>query len=119
MSHRARSDGCVDEKTASLARLAALVALRAAPASYKRSVDTAIAAGATAEDMVDTLTAVAPTVGLARVVSAAPGLALALGYDIDRALESNDDLRDWSRVRRPSSCMRVIASLRDETPSFR
>ena len=64
-----------------------------APASYKRSVDTAIAAGATAEEMVDTLTAVAPTVGLARVVSAAPGLALALGYDIDRALESIDDLR--------------------------
>jgi hypothetical protein len=30
----------------------------------------------------------APTVGLARVVSAAPKLALALGYDLDAALEA-------------------------------
>jgi 4-carboxymuconolactone decarboxylase len=83
----------VDEKTASLARLAALVALHAAPGSYERGVGAALAAGATADEVVDTLTAVAPTVGLARVVSAAPGLALALGYDIDRALEEVDDLR--------------------------
>jgi hypothetical protein len=47
--------------------------------------------------VVDTLTAVAPSVGLARVVSAAPGLALALGYDIDRALESLDDPRRAGR----------------------
>ena len=80
----------MDEKTASLARLAALVALHAAPASYERGVGAALAAGATADEVVDTLTAVAPTVGLARVVSAAPGLALALGYDIDHALESHD-----------------------------
>ena len=80
----------MDEKTASLARLAALVALHAPPASYERGVGAALAAGATADEVVDTLTAVAPTVGLARVVSAAPGLALALGYDIDHALESHD-----------------------------
>ena len=86
---RPRSDGCVDEKTASLARLAALVALHAAPASYERGVGAALAVGATADEVVDTLTAVAPTVGLARVVSAAPGLALALGYDIDRARSSH------------------------------
>ena len=34
--------------------------------------------------------AVAPTVGMARVVSAAPELALALGYDVDAALEARD-----------------------------
>ena len=87
----------MDEKTASLARLAALVALHAAPASYERGVGAALAAGATADEVVDTLTAVAPTVGLARVVSAAPGLALALGYDIDRALESHDNPHRASR----------------------
>jgi hypothetical protein len=32
---------------------------------------------------------VAPAVGLGRVVSAAPQLGLALGYDVDAALESN------------------------------
>jgi hypothetical protein len=34
------------------------------------------------------LIAVAPIVGLARVVSAAPELALALGYDVDAAVEA-------------------------------
>ena len=35
--------------------------------------------------------AVAPTVGMARVVSAAPELALALGYDVDAAIEARED----------------------------
>jgi hypothetical protein len=42
----------------------------------------AIAAGATEEDVVDVLIAVAPIVGLARVTRAAPEVALALGYDV-------------------------------------
>ena len=33
----------------------------------------------------------APTVGLARVVSAAPELALALGYDVEAALETRGE----------------------------
>jgi 4-carboxymuconolactone decarboxylase len=80
----------LDERTAALACLAALVALRAAPTSYRRCVDRALAAGASVDDVVGTLTVVAPSVGLARVVSAAPGLALAVGYDIDTALETLD-----------------------------
>ena len=48
----------------------------------------ALAAGASIDEIVGTLIAVAPTVGLARVVSAAPELALALGYDVDAALET-------------------------------
>lgn len=83
----------LDGRTAAVARVASLVALRAAPASYRRSVDLALAAGATVDEVVDTLTAVARTVGLARVVSAAPELALALGYDVDGALETVDDPR--------------------------
>jgi 4-carboxymuconolactone decarboxylase len=83
----------LDERTAALARLAALVALRAAPASYQRCVDLALAAGASVDEVLDTLKVVAPTVGLVRVVSAAPEMALALGYDIDSALESLDDPR--------------------------
>jgi len=46
-----------------------------------------LAAGATAEDVVGTLVAVAPISGLARVVSAAPEVAVSLGYDLDRAFE--------------------------------
>ena len=41
----------------------------------------------TVDEIVGTLIAVAPIVGTARVVSAAPELALALGYDIEAALE--------------------------------
>jgi alkylhydroperoxidase/carboxymuconolactone decarboxylase family protein YurZ len=55
-------------------------------------VDRALAAGATVDDVVDTLKVVAPMVGLVNVVSAAPTLALALGYDIDAALETLDAL---------------------------
>ena len=46
-------------------------------------MDRAIEAGATEEEIVGVLVAVAPAVGLARVVSTAPRLALAIGYDID------------------------------------
>jgi 4-carboxymuconolactone decarboxylase len=80
----------LDEKTAALACLGALVALRAPVTSCRRCVDRALAAGATVDDVVDTLKVVAPMVGLVNVVSAAPPLALALGYDIDAALETLD-----------------------------
>jgi 4-carboxymuconolactone decarboxylase len=83
----------LDERTAAVARLAASVALRATPASYRRSVQHALAAGASVDEVVGTLEVVARTVGVARLVSAAPGLALAVGYDIDDALETLDDLR--------------------------
>jgi hypothetical protein len=76
-----------------LARLAALVALGAAPGAYSRAVGSALTAGATVEDVIDTLTTVAPIVGLARVVAAAPDLAIALGYDINRALDVLDEPR--------------------------
>jgi DNA-binding CsgD family transcriptional regulator len=58
--------------------------------AYRDVVADAHAAGATADEVVDTLCAVAPVVGSARVVSAAPGLALAAGYDVDAALERSD-----------------------------
>ncbi len=79
--------GALDPRTLALVRLAALVAVDAAAASFCWAVDEALAAGATNGEVVATLLAVAPTVGLARLVSAAPRLALALGYDVDAALE--------------------------------
>jgi alkylhydroperoxidase/carboxymuconolactone decarboxylase family protein YurZ len=80
----------LDDRTAELARLAALVALRASASAYRDCVDRALAAGASVDDVIDTLTVVAPVVGLARMVSAAPDVALALGYDVDGALEALD-----------------------------
>ena len=82
----------LDQKTHALVRLGASLAIDAAPSSYQSNVEVALAAGANIDEIVGTLIAVAPTVGLARVVSAAPELALALGYDVDAALErSNGD----------------------------
>jgi len=80
----------LDPKTHALVRLGALLALDAATASYQEAVGAAFASGATLEEIVGVLIAVTPTVGVARAVSAAPGLALALGYDIDSALERLD-----------------------------
>ena len=77
----------LDPRTQALVRLGVLVAIDAAPASYGWSVDAALAAGATVEEIVGTLLAVAPVVGIARVVAAAPPLAGALGYDIESQLE--------------------------------
>ena len=66
-----------------LVRLGALLALGASTNSLRRTVDRAQEAGATEAEIVGVLIAVAPAMGLARVVSSAPRLALAIGYDIE------------------------------------
>ena len=79
--------GELDQKSLTLARLAALIAVGGAGASYGAQADAAIGAGATTSEIVDVLVGVIPVVGLPRVVAAAPKLALALGYDIEEALQ--------------------------------
>ena len=66
-----------------LVRLGALLALGAATTSIRTTVRHAMEAGATESEIVGVLVAVAPAVGLARVVSSAPRLAVAIGYDMD------------------------------------
>ena len=65
-----------------LVRLGALLALGAATSSLRATVERAHEAGATNDEIVSVLVAVAPAVGLARVVSSAPRLASAIGYEI-------------------------------------
>ena len=77
----------LDERTAALVRIAATIAVDAAPSSFQRAVTHAIAAGAGPDEIVATLEAVTPVTGAARVVQCAPKVALALGYDVDAALE--------------------------------
>src|SRR5437588_10582565 len=62
-----------------LVRLGALLALGAATTSLRTAVASAKRAGATEDEIVGVLIAVAPAVGLARVVSTAPKLATAIG----------------------------------------
>lgn len=66
-----------------LVRLGALLALGAATASLRATVERARQAGASEAELVGVLIAVAPAVGLARVVSEAPRLAVAIGYDLN------------------------------------
>lgn len=77
----------LDPRTRALIGLAAMIAMDAAPPSYLAAAEAGLACGVTKDEMVGVLVAVTPTVGLARAVSAAPKLALALGYDLVLALE--------------------------------
>jgi len=77
----------LDPRTEALVRIGALIALDAPPASFRCAVEDAQRVGARQEDLLATLMAVAGTVGTARVVSAAPRIALAAGYDVEAALE--------------------------------
>ena len=79
--------GGLDPKTLALVRVAALVAVGGAVPSYGAAADAAVSAGASAAEIVDVLVGVVSVVGLPSVVAAAPSLAMALGYDIDDALE--------------------------------
>ena len=77
----------LDAKTLALVRVGVLVAVGGAVPSYGAEIDAAFSAGATADEIVEVLVSVVPVVGLPSVVAAAPSLAMALGYDIDDALE--------------------------------
>jgi alkylhydroperoxidase/carboxymuconolactone decarboxylase family protein YurZ len=77
----------IDARSHALARVAALIAMDAAPPSYMSAVQAGLNAGVSHEEIVGTLIAVLPVVGAARVVAAAPNLALALGYDVADAFE--------------------------------
>ena len=68
------SGGVLDSKTAALVRVGAL------------------AVGATEEEITGVLLAIAPVIGLGRIVGAASGIAGAFGYDIEAALDDPDGL---------------------------
>jgi alkylhydroperoxidase/carboxymuconolactone decarboxylase family protein YurZ len=73
----------LDARTYSLIKIATLVALDAPPASYLAQVAFALESGVTPEEILGTLIATAPQVGLPRVIAAAPELMLALGLELE------------------------------------
>jgi alkylhydroperoxidase/carboxymuconolactone decarboxylase family protein YurZ len=82
----------LDPKSRALVRLAAMLALDATPACYVSVVEDAIDSGAGSDEIVGTLLTVGDVIGMARLVSAAPKLALAVGFDIDAALEQTSEI---------------------------
>ena len=81
----------LDPKTAALLQLGALVAIGSSAVCLEWSAARALAAGATKDEIAGVLVAIAPAAGMGRVVSAAPGVATALEYDIEAALGEPDD----------------------------
>ena len=77
-----------------LVRIAALVAVDAAPASYLMNAEAAQEMGVTADDIQGVMIGVAPVVGAPRVVSAAGKILRALGLAIavaESELADDDD----------------------------
>ena len=72
----------LDARSYALVKLAAIMALDAPPASYLWQVANAIDAGATPEDLVGVLIAIAPQIGGPKLVAAAPELMVALGLTL-------------------------------------
>jgi alkylhydroperoxidase/carboxymuconolactone decarboxylase family protein YurZ len=84
-------ESALDAKTVALLQLAVSVAIGSSAVCLQWSTARALAAGAAKDDVADVLLAIAPVAGLGRVVSAAPGVAIALEYDVDAALDEPDD----------------------------
>jgi alkylhydroperoxidase/carboxymuconolactone decarboxylase family protein YurZ len=82
MREQLRAESSLDPKSFALVKIAALVALDAAPASYLLQVQMALDAGASPREILGVLTAVAPQTGMARVVAAAPEIMIALGLEL-------------------------------------
>lgn len=80
----------LDARAQALVRLGALVAVDAPPSAYLGAIESGLAAGATRDDLVGVLVALLPSIGADRVVTAAPKLGLALGFDVDEQLERLD-----------------------------
>jgi 4-carboxymuconolactone decarboxylase len=80
----------LDDRSRAVGRLATLFALDGSVSTYGWATSAALGAGVTSEEIVELLVAMAPLIGSARVVCAAPKLGLALGYDVEADIEALD-----------------------------
>lgn len=85
-----RAASCLGGSTHALVQLGALVGVDAPSPSYMEVIESARRCDTTVDEIVGVLIAVMPAIGVVRVVSAAPKLGLALGYDVGNALEERD-----------------------------
>jgi hypothetical protein len=75
----------LDARTLMVARIAALVAIGAPPASYMMNLGAASDMDIDADQVRGILTAIAPIVGTARIVAATGNIVRALGFAIEVA----------------------------------
>ena len=72
----------LDARTFALVKIAALISVDAPPASYMWQIPNALADGATPEDILGVMRAIAPQIGMPKVVAAAPEIMVALGLSL-------------------------------------
>ena len=77
----------VDPRDAALVRLGALLAMDSSPNSLRHVTQDAQLAGVSPDEIVRCLVSIVPTLGLGQTSAVAPRLALALGFDLNAALE--------------------------------
>jgi 4-carboxymuconolactone decarboxylase len=83
-----REESGLDSRVFALVKIAALVAIDAPPASYFVQVAAALAEGAAPREILGVLTAIAPQVGMPRVVAAAPEIMVALDLELPAGADS-------------------------------
>jgi alkylhydroperoxidase/carboxymuconolactone decarboxylase family protein YurZ len=83
MTAASLENSSLEDRDLMIARIAALAAVGAPPASYLLNAGAAMDAGVTLEDVQGVLVAVAPIIGTPRVVIAAAGITTALGFAIE------------------------------------
>ncbi len=84
--------GALDVRSVALVRLSSSITAGSAGSMLRQRVSDALMAGLGFDEIVASLVALAPTIGIERMVAVAPDLARALDYDIDAALEGLDDV---------------------------
>jgi alkylhydroperoxidase/carboxymuconolactone decarboxylase family protein YurZ len=77
-----RQSSNLDRRSFSLVKIAALIAEDAPPASYLWQVAEALDAGCSPRDILGVLVAIAPQVGIPRVIAAAPEIMVALDLEL-------------------------------------
>jgi 4-carboxymuconolactone decarboxylase len=78
---------CLDPRSLALVVIGAALCTDAPTSTFQTWVGSALRAGATTEEVIGALLAVAPIAGEPRIVAVAPKIAMALGYDVDEAFE--------------------------------
>jgi 4-carboxymuconolactone decarboxylase len=87
-AYRASEVKYLDPRTLALVMVGAAICMDAPSKTFQALVGSALQAGATNDEVIGAMLAVAPAAGEPRIVAVAPKVALALGYDVDAAFEN-------------------------------
>jgi len=106
----------LDYRACGIAQIAALIATGGSPAEYDRATAIARLGGATEDEIVAILVAVAPFSGIDRSVAEAPTLGSALGYDVE-AEQATDPGRTGPAILGDGGAPRLVQSRRGFVPT--